>query len=307
MRHPALELSHILLARKRFLGRKKKNVIGERLSVPLPGGDKVTVYLYRPTTPPASPMPVLFSLHGGAWVFGTALGNDAQSQTLAESFGATVVNIEYTCLDEKPFPRPQEETLAVVRFFLSRAKIYNIDPDRLYLIGFSAGAHIAAGAAMLLRDAGIGLRRQILCYPFLNFVGFDYAAYMRVSGKRADYLVKGVRAFFFEKLPEDAPLLSPAAAEPEALSGLAPALLLACGDGDPLCAQAEVYADKLSSAGVPAELKIYEKARHGFLEANFPDAHGGAARNDLQRELMIEALGYIRSAAGFAPAQEGAL
>ena len=301
MRHPLLELTHLILLRKRLSGRKRKNVIGRRFFVPMPDGSKVPVYYYRPTEPPASPMPVIFNLHGGAWVFGDALGVDVQSQSLAESFGATVMNIDYTPLDAKPFPRPQEETLAVVKYVLGRAAVYHIDPERVNLIGYSAGGHIAAGAAFLLRDAGIKVERQILCYPFLDFVGFDYAGYMGVKGERAVKFEKGARAFFFDTLPDDAPMLSPAHAAPENLRGLAPALIIGCGEDDPLLPQAEAYAEKLRAANVPVGLRVYEKARHGFMEVNFPDGHESSAKNEEQRELMIEAFSYIKETAFPAP------
>ena len=65
------------------------------------------------------------------------------------------------------------------------------------LAGYSAGGHIAAGAAMLLRDRGVKLTAQVLGYPFLNFVGFDFAAYgkenVRAKGCEASVDYSGLK------------------------------------------------------------------------------------------------------------------
>jgi acetyl esterase/lipase len=43
-----------------------------------------------------------------------------------------------------------------------------VDTGRLAIMGDSAGGGLAAGAAILARDAGIALARQILVYPMLD-------------------------------------------------------------------------------------------------------------------------------------------
>ena len=205
-----------------------------------------------------------------------------------------MVNVDYRLLDERPFPYPQEETADAAAYFLAHAGEYRIDPARAALMGYSAGGHIVAGAAMLLRDRGVKLSAQVLGYPFLDFVGFDFAAYSRHTGIKGKLFNRFTKAIFFAKMPMDCTLLSPAHADPEELKGLAPAVIIGCGKGDPLLPQAVEYAEKLAKAGVPAVYREYKDAEHGFLEHNFEDDPNLFAKEGEQDRLMREAVAFIR-------------
>ena len=242
----------------------------------------------------ASLLPVLFNVHGGGWIFGDAEGVDLQSQYLANHLRCFVVNVDYRLLDERPFPYPQTETADAVCYFLAHAAAYGIDPDRAALMGYSAGGHIAAGAAILLRDRGVKLASQVLCYPFLNFVGFDCAAYSNFRGVAAVAFNGFARSVLFEEMAKETALLSPANAKPDLLRGLAPAVIVSCGRNDPLLPQAEAYAEKLRQAGVKCVYREYKAAEHGFLEHNFPDDPAVFANEGEQDALMREAVEYIR-------------
>ena len=285
---------HLYLANVRKKGRNPGPYKGEVFSVPREGLPEVRVRLYRPAERESGPLPVLFNVHGGAWIHGDAEGLDLQSQYLANHLGCFVVNVDYRRLDERPFPYPQKETADTVAYFLAHAAQYGVDPEKAALAGYSAGGHIAAGAAMLLRDRGVKLTAQVLGYPFLNFVGFDFAVYSSIPGRKGRLFNRFTEKVFFQKMPMDCPLLSPAHAAPEELKGLAPAVIIGCGKGDPLLPQAEEYARKLTEAGVPAVYREYKDAEHGFLEHNFEDDPAVFAKEGEQDRLMREAVAFIR-------------
>ena len=311
--------AHLYLTKIRAKTFNHGPYLGRAFTVPREGLPGVRVRLYRPaesaptetagkesgptaTAPKesgkpnaAAPLlPVLFNVHGGAWVHGDAEGLDLQSQYLANHLRCFVVNVDYLRADEKPFPYPQVETADAASYFLSHAAEYGIDPDRAALMGYSAGGHIAAGAAILLRDRGVKLTAQVLCYPFLNFIGFDFAAYGGVRGLKGRFFNRFTRAVFFEEMAQETALLSPAYAQPEALRGLAPAVIVTCGKNDPLLPQAEDYAEKLTKAGVKTVYREYKAAEHGFLEHNFPDDPAAFANESEQDALMREAVDFIR-------------
>ena len=285
---------HLYLARRRRKEHASAPYLGQAFTVPRDGQKGVRVRLYRPAADDGSRLPVLFNVHGGGWIFGDAEGVDLQSQYLANHLGCAVVNVDYLRADEQPFPYQQEETADTVAYFLAHAGNWQIDPDRAALMGYSAGGHIAAGAALLLRDRGVSLCTQVLCYPFLNFVGFDFAAYGNITGLPGRVFNRFTATVFFEKMAADSTLLSPAHADPAALTGLAPAVIVSCGAGDPLLPQAEDYAQQLAAAGVPVVYREYKTAVHGFLERNFPDDPAVFAREDEQDTLMREAVEFIR-------------
>ena len=266
---------------------------GELLTVCEGRREQTDALLYRPAGK-TGPLPVLFTLHGGSWIFGSAAGCDCQSRYLAELFGAAVVSIDYTLLLSAPFPLQQKQAAAVIRHVLDHADDYGVLPTDASLMGFSAGAHIAAGTDILLRGQGVTLKKVFLCYPFLNFVGFSHSAYARASGFKKLLVDRGSDYLFFQEMPKESLLLSPGAADPALLKNLSPTVLLACGDGDDLKPQAESYYNKLRAAGVPAVYREFPAARHGFLEVNFPDHKPSFAKSDEQEALMREAYAWLK-------------
>lgn len=285
-------LLHLAMRHGRNKAKKKGPLLGRRFTVPRSGEKSVETLLYRPQKAGQTPIPALFNVHGGAWVGGDASSLDTQSQYLADALGCFVVNINYTKLDVKPFPYPQQEVRDTVLYFRDHAEEYGIDVTRFSLIGYSAGGHLCAGAAMLLRDAGFGLNSQFLCYPFLSFVDFDMKStdMERQEAEKASHLMDEI---FFTRMDKAAALLSPAAADPEALKGLAPAELITCGE-DALLAQSVQYGERLTKAGVEAVRKDFAGSIHGFLEVNFPETKENGAKSTEQEALMKEAVAYIR-------------
>ena len=267
--------------------------LGWEVIVPREKDKPIRTRLYRPVNCSLPVLPVLFNVHGGSWLFGDCESVDQQSQYLANRLGCLVVNINYLRVDEKPFPYQQLQVADAVEYFLARPEKYRLDPARAVLMGYSAGGHISAGAALLLRNRGVKLRHQVLCYPFLNFVDFDFNSFTGKTGLMA----KGINAYGwrvpFTKMAKDTLLLSPANADPAELTGLAPAVIVTCGAGDPLLPQGEQYAEKLKAAGIPVAYKEYKEAIHGFLENNFPDTPEAAENADPQRKLMIDAVEWI--------------
>ena len=284
----------MLLDKKRKREHNPGPYLGQAFAVPRTGVDGVNVRLYRPVGDVARPLPALFNIHGGGWLFGDAEGVDLQSQYLANRLGCFVVNVDYALADEAPFPWQQTQVADTVCWFIGHAAQFRADPAKAMLAGYSAGGHIAAGAAMLLRDRGVKLSAQILGYPFLNFVGFDFAGYGGMRGLPAVIFNRFAKSVLFERLPAEKPLLSPGNADASALAGLAPAVIIGCGKNDPLLPQAEAYAKKLQAAGVRTVYREFREAEHGFLERGFPDDPAVFKQQGEQDRLMREAVEFIR-------------
>lgn len=253
-----------------------KNPVGERFPVPRAGKKPVDVLLYRPKTA-ERPWPVLFNIHGGAWVGCDASQMDSYCVDMAEKCGAFIVNINYTKLDIQPFPYPQEEIRDTVLYFREHAEAYGLDIDRFALIGYSAGGHLAAAGTLMLHDMGVDVSAQVLCYPFLSFSSFDGL----LSGGDS----RAVEELFFpEGVRRDDPYISPAAASDAQLQGLAHTVFICCG-ADPLTAQANAYREKLEHNGVSVTWRLFEDALHGFLEVNHKEYPAQDGKNPRQAAL----------------------
>ena len=166
-------MMRIILSLGRRKARKKAPWIGKQYFVKRECLPKVETFLYEPEGKPRGAMPVLFNIHGGAWVGGDATALDTQSQQLADTFSCFVVNINYKKVDVKAFPYPQEEVRDVVLYFAAHADEFGLDKTRFAIIGYSAGGHLAASAAYLLKDSTVKLSVHIPVYPFLDFRAFE--------------------------------------------------------------------------------------------------------------------------------------
>ena len=236
-------------------------------------------------------MPVVFIMHGGSWIGGDAVLIDSLAKTLSDAADVFAVNVNYTKLDEKPYPNPLEEILSVVSHFKENHALYGIDPEKCVLMGCSAGAHLAGCASVLSKDRGISIARQILVYPYLDWTG-ETDIYLQENGI-AGIPFEEIKDLYFGDLDLRDKCISPLAAGNEALKDLAPCDIIACGK-DVLRPHAFKYFNKLCVTGVSATIKEYENAVHGFLEVNRPDSPiQNEARSDEQAGYTRDLENYL--------------
>lgn len=95
------------------------------------------------------PRPAIVSVHGGRWRAGHR--TDASSikvQQWAE-FGFFAMSIDYRLVGGSPAPAPYIDLRCAIRWLHAHAGDYGVDPERIYLIGQSAGGHMVSLAATL--------------------------------------------------------------------------------------------------------------------------------------------------------------
>lgn len=97
--------------------------------------------VYRPKEKEGELLPVIVSVHGGAWVYGDKELYQYYCMSLAER-GFAVVNFTYRLAPEYKFPASLEDTNLVFTWVLAHAKEYGFDTEHVFGVGDSAGAHI---------------------------------------------------------------------------------------------------------------------------------------------------------------------
>lgn len=104
--------------------------------------------LYLPKAA-AKAAPALVAVHGGAWIGGARGAFQYWGPHLA-SRGIALFAISYRLAkpNQKTFPHAVQDVLAGVQFLRGKAGEFNIDPERIGLLGASAGGHLAALAAL---------------------------------------------------------------------------------------------------------------------------------------------------------------
>jgi acetyl esterase/lipase len=101
-----------------------------------------TLDLYVPTG--KGPFPLVFWIHGGGWHSGDKLESGINHALKFLPKGFALASINYRLTGDAPFPAQIEDCNAALAFLRQYAEDYRIDPDRVGMLGHSAGAHLAA-------------------------------------------------------------------------------------------------------------------------------------------------------------------
>lgn len=112
------------------------------------GWDGRIDFYYNPDAD--KPTPIVMNIHGGGWNHGSK-----ESQTGFQTFfkaGFAVANVAYRLVDVAPAPAAIEDIRSAIEYIKIHAKELNIDPNRVVLMGGSAGAHLALMGGLLEND-----------------------------------------------------------------------------------------------------------------------------------------------------------
>jgi alpha-L-fucosidase 2 len=95
------------------------------------------------------PFPVILSVHGGRWVAESKTTHSTIKVRQWAGFGFFAMSIDYRLLGCTPPPACYQDVLCAIRWLHAHAARYPIDPNRIFLIGQSAGGHLVSLAATL--------------------------------------------------------------------------------------------------------------------------------------------------------------
>lgn len=208
--------------------------------------------LYRPTSSGAEArLPIILFLYGGSWSSGDKGGYGFAGRALAAR-GFLVAVPDYRLVPEVRFPAFLEDNAAALRWVLANATRYGGDPERVVLVGHSAGAYNAAMLALDPRWLGAE-RRAVrgwvgLAGPY-DFLPLDGPVTRATFGRAAD-------------LPATQPINFASPDDPPSL------LLHGAKDRTVLSRNSERLGALLAAKGVNSRVKIYPELGHvGILTA----------------------------------------
>lgn len=242
------------------LPRAPMNAV-RQIDVPVAEGVTVAARHYRPT--PAA-LGTLLYLHGGGFTIGGLDTHDSLCRQLALHADAHVVSLDYRLAPEHRFPTAVDDCWAALRWLHEQGPHHDFDTARLAVGGDSAGATLAAVAAIRARDEGLPLRAQMLITPGTAAHADTASHRLFANGFLLDATT--IEWFFDQYIDRSqrsdwrfAPLNA------DDLERVTPALIL-LAECDPLVDEGLAYADRLRASGVAVEMDLVRGVTHDFIK-----------------------------------------
>ena len=112
------------------------------------GGETLTMDYYPPAGLP--PHPIAIIIHGGGFVRGASKNNsEAYCADFLAPAGYAVFSINYRLAPKYPYPAMVEDVQRAIRYLRHNAKKWKADPNRIALVGGSAGGYLSNMAGVL--------------------------------------------------------------------------------------------------------------------------------------------------------------
>jgi acetyl esterase/lipase len=221
----------------------KENLIAGKPLVRLGNVSKPSITLYTPPAKNTGAAVVVFP--GGSY---RVLATDLEGTEVCDwlnSAGITCVLLKYRVPDTGPYPKSAaalQDAQRAVGIVRSHAAEWHIDPKRIGVLGFSAGAHLAAALSTHFEKRlydSVDAADQLSCRP--DFAVIVYPGYLAIAEQN---FAPNAEIHPTEQTP--------------------PSFIVQAVDDPVHVENATVYFLALKNAKVPAELHIYAQGGHGY-------------------------------------------
>lgn len=198
-------------------------------------------------------------LHGGGFVVGSIESHRSTVARIARAAGCMALVIDYRLAPEHPFPAALDDCVAAYEWMLEQG----FGPEKLAIVGDSAGGGLTASTLLALRDSGRPLpAAAVMISPATDLAMTGETI---LTKKQDDPLINVrwgsicVGMYLGDTDPRN-PLASPVYGD---LAGLPP-LLIQVGTREVLLDDSICFAQKARAAGVEVELEEWQGMFHVF-------------------------------------------
>ncbi|WP_435016443.1 alpha/beta fold hydrolase [Tundrisphaera sp. TA3] len=233
------------------------------------GGEALRLDLARPQSGDG-PFPLVVCIHGGGWQAGSKADFRTAAFGLAQQ-GFAAASVQYRLAPRHPFPAQYDDVKAAVAALRERAKEWKIDPDRVAVLGGSAGGHLAL---MLATDPALKIKAAV-----------SLAGPTDLTRSFPEETDRIVRTLIGPDAPDPAEARRLASPIRRVGPGVAPILMIH-GDQDEIVPydQSTTMRDAYRGAGLDAELLTIRGGKHG----------GGGSAED-GASAILKAVEFLRS------------
>lgn len=221
--------------------------------------------VYSPDLDSTDLKPLVVYFHGGGFVIADLDVYDGGPRGVSRFADVVVLSVHYRQAPENKFPAAHDDATAAYKWALANAQTIGGDPQRIAVMGESAGGNLAINVSIAARDQGLPApKHQVLVYPL---VGNDLNTESYIENAQAKPLNKPLIEWFVKHTFND----QSETADPRVnvvgaanLRGL-PSSTLIMAEIDPLRTEGENLAEKLEAAGVNVRHKTFHGSTHEFF------------------------------------------
>jgi acetyl esterase/lipase len=237
----------------------------QAIDVPLwPDRPRPSMRVFLPTQPRSGALPTIVVFRGGAYA--SSSGSGAGTAEWVATQGMVGIEAAYGARDTGTFyPTNYADGARAIRLVRSRAPEWGVDADRVAVLGYSAGGHLASlvstqPAAYL--DPRDDLTQTVSARPDLVVLGYPVISF--VDGYCPGAFVGSVDNFFGRRDPDET-LRHQFSNELHVEAGHPPVFIWTTRD-DALVpfTHSKLFADACERAGVPVEFTLYPRGPHGM-------------------------------------------
>ncbi|WP_202808871.1 alpha/beta hydrolase [Staphylococcus equorum] len=225
----------------------------------------ISLNIYRNDSNADGKKPLLYFIHGGAFIGGSSYVNDNFMRALADRTGYVIASVDYTLSPEAKYPEGLNDCYKGLNYLLKYASDFDIDTTQISIAGHSAGGNLAAALILKLAKEQIKIQNQILYYPLTDLVSLDKPSYKQQGAafqgmKKLIFVCQ--RLYLKNKKDKHLPYVSPLRANipPEM-----PNTLIMVAENDGLKSDGIEYAELLEKSGHKVSCLLYENAYHAFI------------------------------------------
>ncbi len=227
---------------------------------------------------PSAKAPCVLVVHGGSWRTGDRTEQNRLNAYLAAR-GYVVVAVDYRLAPQWRFPAARDDVADAISYLKSHPAEFGIDPDRLVLVGRSAGGQLALLTAYTFGDPAI---KGVVA----SYAPTDLSCAYQNPGNQAVIDTRGLLRAYIGMSLDDAPALYETASPLNAVVAKTVPTLLIHGQRDELVspAQSARLAAKLAQTGSPHLYIRLPWATHG-CDVNFNGPCGQISAYAIERFL----------------------
>jgi arylformamidase len=237
-----------------------------------PENQRQTLDVYAPRE--GENHPVVLWIHGGGW----RRGDKAQVHDKPQAFtqrGFVFVSTNYRFVPQVTVKEMTRDIARAIRWVHDHARQYGGDPQSLYVMGHSAGAHLAALVCTderYLKEQGLSLSIVKGCVP-VDVAVYDIPLRLQESGPVAAALYREAFGNTEESHREYSPATHVARGK-----GIPPFLILHVADRQEAKTQSDWFAQKLRDAGIAVQVVAATGKTHGTINSELGRADDAPTR-----------------------------